>query len=103
MIDKIKCNECGKYFSLREMLDDKRMCKDCYIKWLETDFVKMRTEQLEEKLEQAEKDLADYQFNYPTIKELEKENAELRARVNEQSERISELTQELDDKINRFG
>ena len=34
--------------------------------------------ELEEKLEQAEKDLADYQFNYPTIKELEKENAELK-------------------------
>ena len=35
-------------------------------------------EELERKLEQAENDLADYQFNYPTIKELEKENAELR-------------------------
>ena len=34
---------------------------------------------LEQKLEQTEKDLADYQFNYPTIKELEKENAELKA------------------------
>ena len=28
---------------------------------------------LEHKLEQIEKDLADYQFNYPTIKELEAE------------------------------
>lgn len=28
---------------------------------------------LEQKLEQTEKDLADYQFNYPTIKELEEE------------------------------
>ena len=62
-----------------------------------------RIAELEDKLEQTEKDLADYQFNYPTIKELQKENAELKARVNEQSERISELTQELDDKINRFG
>lgn len=34
--------------------------------------------ELEQKLEQAEKDLADYQFNYPTIKELEKKNAELK-------------------------
>ena len=34
-------------------------------------------EELEDKLEQTEKDLADYQFNYPTIKELEKENARL--------------------------
>ena len=37
-----------------------------------------RIEELERKLEQTEKDLADYQFNYPTIKELEKENAELK-------------------------
>lgn len=29
--------------------------------------------ELEQKLEQTEKDLADYQFNYPTIKELEAE------------------------------
>lgn len=34
--------------------------------------------ELEQKVEQTEKDLEDYQFNYPTIKELEKENAELR-------------------------
>ena len=33
---------------------------------------------LEQKLEQTEKDLADHQFNYPTIKELEQENAELK-------------------------
>ncbi len=30
-----------------------------------------RIAELEQKLEQTEKDLADYQFNYPTIKELE--------------------------------
>ena len=40
-----------------------------------------RIEELEQKLEQTEKDLADYQFNYPTIKELEKENAELQERL----------------------
>ena len=34
--------------------------------------------ELEQKLEQTEKDLADYQFNYPTIKELEEENEQLR-------------------------
>ena len=34
--------------------------------------------ELERKLEQTEKDLADYQFNYPTIKELEKENERLK-------------------------
>ena len=33
---------------------------------------------LEQKLEQTEKDLADYQFNYPSIKELSKENEELK-------------------------
>lgn len=38
-----------------------------------------RIEELEQKLEQTEKDLADYQFNYPSIKELSKENAELKA------------------------
>lgn len=36
-----------------------------------------RIEELEQKLEQTEKDLADYQFNYPSIKELSKENAEI--------------------------
>ena len=36
---------------------------------------------LEKKLEQTEKDLADYQFNYPTIKELEKENKRLEEQI----------------------
>ena len=40
-----------------------------------------RIAELEEKLEQTEKDFADYQFNYPTIKELEKENAELKLKL----------------------
>lgn len=44
--------------------------------------------ELEQKLEQTEKDLADYQFNYPSIRELSKENAELK-RIN--SETISQL------------
>lgn len=35
---------------------------------------------LEQKLEQTEKDLADYQFNYPTIKELQEKNTELKKR-----------------------
>ena len=39
---------------------------------------KRKTAELEQKLEQTEKDLVDYQFNYPTIKELQKENAELK-------------------------
>lgn len=37
--------------------------------------------ELKQKLEQTEKDLADYQFNYPKIKELEKENAELKMKI----------------------
>ena len=51
-----------------------------------------KIEELERKLEQTEKDLTDYQFNYPTIKELEKENAELKARLNA----INLLTPELE-------
>ena len=38
--------------------------------------------ELEQKLEQTEKDLADYQFNYPSIKELQKENADLKEEIN---------------------
>jgi len=41
-------------------------------------------EELEQKLEQTEKDLTDYQFNYPKIKDLEKENAELK-KINTES------------------
>ena len=40
-----------------------------------------RIKELEQKLEQTEKDIADYQFNYPKIKELEKENEELKRRL----------------------
>ena len=45
------------------------------------DFATEVTKELEQKLEQTEKDLADYQFNYPTIKELEKENADLKEQI----------------------
>ena len=41
-------------------------------------------------------------MTYLNFKELEKENAELKERVKQQSDRITELTQELDDYINRF-
>lgn len=43
-----------------------------------------RIAELERKLEQTEKDLTDYQFNYPKIKDLEKENTELKTRVENQ-------------------
>ena len=54
-----------------------------------------RIAELEQKLEQTEKDLADYQFNYPTIKELQKENAELKKTYRKQrNKRIDELQKE---------
>ena len=52
------------------------------------------------KLETDYKDLS--MRLYKRITDLENENVELKERVREQSERISELTQELDDVINRF-
>ena len=53
-------------------------CETCQIH-LEYMRLNDKIRELEQKLEQTEEDLADYQFNYPTIKELEKENAELKA------------------------
>jgi hypothetical protein len=91
-IEYVKCNECGRICLKLEMLDDKRMCKDCYIKWLETDFVKMRTKPLEQKIENLEKENAELRNNGFTVsamteqqlkvaiekgEQLEKENAEL--------------------------
>lgn len=37
--------------------------------------------ELKRNLEQTEKDLSDYQFNYPTIKELQEENAKLKEKL----------------------
>lgn len=51
--------------------------------------------ELEQKLEQTEKDLADYQFNYPKIKELEKENAELKERVEKAEDLIEDMYDEI--------
>lgn len=34
-LPETECNECGKLCTPSEMTDDRRMCKDCYIKWLE--------------------------------------------------------------------
>lgn len=48
--------------------------------------MKKRIAELERKLEQTEKDLTDYQFNYPKIKDLEKENAELKEALAEQKQ-----------------
>ena len=56
-----------------------------------------RISELEEKLEQTEKDLADYQFNYPTIKELQKENAELKMSLKVERKNKSNVFAELND------
>ena len=56
--------------------------------------------ELEQKLEQTEKDLADYQFNYPTIKELEKENAELKETIGKLREQFA-LRYELEDNLKK--
>jgi predicted RNase H-like nuclease (RuvC/YqgF family) len=65
----------------------------------------------EKRIEELEAENERLTVSYETLKlhdeeeigMLKSENAELKARLNEQSERITELTQELDDKINRFG
>lgn len=62
-----------------------------------------RLAELEEELEQTEKDLADYQFNYPTIKELEKENADLKEEINKIAfarGNLEEENAELKEKVN---
>ena len=75
-----KCKEC--YMCNSEENGERGYCpklesrKEGYIASAEPR--EKRIAELERKLEQTEKDLADYQFNYPTIKELQKENAELK-------------------------
>jgi hypothetical protein len=54
-------------------------CRDGYLAGAEPR--EKRIAELERKLEQTEKDLTDYQFNYPKIKDLEKENAELEGKL----------------------
>ena len=51
----------------------------------------IKIKELEQKLEQTEKDLADYQFNYPTIKELEKENVEVWGNLTKAKEIIKNI------------
>ena len=45
------------------------------------EWLRRKVAELERKLEQTGKDLADSHYNYPTIKELEKENKELQGKV----------------------
>jgi septal ring factor EnvC (AmiA/AmiB activator) len=54
-----------------------------------------KVRELEQKLEQTEKDLADYQFNYPTIKELQKENAELKEQHEVSARNMSSFIESL--------
>ena len=65
--DKIKKNEKEVTRLRNETLD----IINKYTRFAETD--RRTIAELEEKLEQTEKDLADYQFNYPTIQVLEAE------------------------------
>ena len=54
-----------------------------------------KIEDLERKLEQTEKDLADYQFNYPAIKELKKEINNYKLAEIEAKDIIAELEEKL--------
>ena len=52
--------------------------------------------ELENKLEQTEKALADYQFNHPSIKELEQENAALKNEIVNLKGVIESLSEQRD-------
>jgi chromosome segregation ATPase len=63
----------------------------------------VRIMELEQKLEQTEKDLADYQFNYPKIKELEQEIVNLNStldlrkmQLDDSAEIIKEMQSNVD-------
>lgn len=61
--------------------------------------------ELEQKLEQTEKDLAEYQFNYPTIKELEKgceETQELLDKQIEATYKLDKKNAELEQQIEKI-
>lgn len=62
----------------------------------ETKEIFMTKQELEEKLEQTEKALADYQFNYPSIKELEQENAALKNEIVNLKGVIESLSEQRD-------
>ncbi len=56
--------------------------------------LKKENAELEQKLEQTEKDLTDYQFNYPKIKDLEQEKCELLGIIQGKDKVIKELEAE---------
>jgi len=81
--DGINCKECISVngFNCCLQCDKKLFVSLVLPAKSKKDKLEKRIEELEQKLEQTEKDLADYQFNYPTIKELEKENAKLKEKL----------------------
>ena len=58
--------------------------------------------ELEKKLEQTEKDLADYQFNYPTIKELEKDYETLQTSYNILKDNDEKIIKEMGEQIEKM-
>ena len=58
--------------------------------------------ELERKLEQTEKDLADYQFNYPTIKELQEEIAELKEEMKAKQVVLNDFKSRVETVTDRF-
>lgn len=57
----------------------------------------MTKKELEVKLEQTEKALEDYQFNYPSIKELEQENAALKNEIVNLKGVVESLSEQRDE------
>ena len=79
-------NACKKISELQNKIVDIKANCDLAIEGRDVKIM-----ELEQKLEQTEKDLADYQFNYPTIKELENENAELKKELKDANEKVVHL------------
>ena len=79
-----------KYAELEQKLADQKANFDYFIEGQN-----LKIKELEQKLEQTEKDLADYQFNYPSIKELEKENNKLLDVINNQDVKIADLEKQI--------
>ena len=88
--------EAEEYLKNLDECKTKDMMRNAYLAGAEQ--IEKRIAELERKLEQTEKDLADYQFNYPTIKELEKENAEFKEQLyafDEEREKLRKENTEL--------
>ena len=48
-LEYVKCNDCNRIVMKFEMTDDGRMCKDCYIKWLEGQYKELKEKMKENK------------------------------------------------------